>query len=193
MTVERGVTDVSVLAAKQALPTFLGYIKVTTDRIIYTYFLYNSLCFCASLSQCVCVCVWVYLNLCGQVLDAILWHVTTTKHGPQPIALDTMLIGPRHTFTYIICLYIQQMLTYMYIGQGEWGSGEVERARQHALLDYTCNNNSANRNCTTKTTLCRRVVAISCQFQLPSCRLPSLLLLMPELPFRTSPTSTWAC
>lgn len=83
----RGVTDVSALAAKQALPTFLGYIKVTTDRIIYTYFLYNSLCFCASLSHCVCVrgCVWVYLNLCGQVLDVILWHVATTKHGPQPI------------------------------------------------------------------------------------------------------------
>lgn len=51
----RGVTDVSALAAKQALPTFLGYIKVTTDRIIYTYFLYNSLCFCASLSHSVCV------------------------------------------------------------------------------------------------------------------------------------------
>lgn len=104
----RGVTDVSALAAKQALPTFLGYIKVTTDRIIYTYFLYNSLCFCASLSMSVCVgvCVWVYLNLCGQVLDAILWHVATTKHGPQPIALDTMLIGPSNTFTYIIRLYI---------------------------------------------------------------------------------------
>lgn len=29
---------VSALAAKQALPTFLGYIKVTTDRIIYTFF-----------------------------------------------------------------------------------------------------------------------------------------------------------
>lgn len=58
----RGVTDVSALAAKQALPTFLGYIKVTTDRIIYTYFLYNSLCFCASLLyECVCggVCVGV--------------------------------------------------------------------------------------------------------------------------------------
>lgn len=33
----RGVTDVSALAAKQALPTFLGYIKVTTDRIIYIF------------------------------------------------------------------------------------------------------------------------------------------------------------
>lgn len=110
---ERGVTDVSALAAKQALPTFLGYIKVTTDRIIYTYFLYNSLCFCASHTPCVCVCVWggVYLNLCGQVLDASLWHVATTKHGPQPIALDTMLIGPSNTFTYIICLYIQHIYT----------------------------------------------------------------------------------
>lgn len=159
----RGVTDVSALAAKQALPTFLGYIKVTTDRIIYTYFLYNSLCFCASLSMSVCVgvCVWVYLNLCGQVLDAILWHVATTKHGPQPIALDTMLIGPSNTFTYIIRLYIQHI--FIYIVQSEWGSGS-QRARQQALLDYTCNNNSANRNCTTKTTLCRRVVAISCQF-----------------------------
>lgn len=53
-------------------------------------------------------------------------------------------------------------------------SGEGERASQQALLDYTCNNNSANRNCTTKTTLCRRLVAISCQFQLPSCRRATL-------------------
>lgn len=82
----RAEAAVSALAAKQALPTFLGYIKVTTDRIIYTFFI-----------QFPCyVCVCEYLNLCGQVLDGILCHVTTTKHGPQPIALDTMLIGPRH-------------------------------------------------------------------------------------------------
>jgi len=51
--------------------------------------------------------VYVYLNLCGQVLDATLWNVTTTKHGPQPIALDTMLIGPSCTYVSLCeCVFV---------------------------------------------------------------------------------------
>lgn len=70
-------------------------------------------------------------------------HVTTTKHGPQPITLDTMLIGPR------VCVWL------------ETGAQALAQARPRALDYSICNNNLLNRNYATKTTLCRRVVALS--------------------------------
>lgn len=68
------------------------------------------------------------------------------------------------------------------------GVGRVAGARQQALLDYTCNNNSANRNCTTKTTLCRRVVAISCQFSTPPLMTPNSLDMANTVPPCASPS-----